>query len=247
MHLYAFVDETGNTGSNLFDEAQPDFFTGALITKTNFDVLYERKIRAICHRNGFDALHASELGFGPIEQAAPEILHLLKKVDARFFISRVEKRYLLATKVYDTFFDSGENPAASWTAYNIRPLKLILCFKVASLLTEDIAREFWSMLMARNETQARSKIPGICDAILERVPSLIDQRSQEIVRETLTWSRNHPDALDIFISGRQAKNGHMPNMVAFVNLLNGLEKFSAKWGRSLKKSSMTASLSSKVR
>ncbi len=28
--LYAFVDETGNTGHNLFDKAQPDFFTAAL-------------------------------------------------------------------------------------------------------------------------------------------------------------------------------------------------------------------------
>ena len=31
--LFAFVDETGNTGHNLFDEAQPNFFTAALITK----------------------------------------------------------------------------------------------------------------------------------------------------------------------------------------------------------------------
>lgn len=233
--MYAFVDETGNTGSNVFDEAQPDFFTGALVTKANFDVLHNRTIRAICRRNGFDSLHASVLGFGPIEHAAPEILRLLKKVDARFFISRVEKRYLVATKLYDTFFDSGENPAASWVAYNIRPLKLILCFKVATLMTDEIAREFWAMLMARNEKQARAKIPGICDAILARVPLLKDQRSREVVTETLAWSRAHPEALDIFIAGRQAKNGHMPNMVAFVNLLDGLEQFSKKWNRPLKK------------
>ena len=233
--MYAFVDETGNTGSNIFDEAQPDFFTGALVTKANFDVLHEKTIRAICRRNGFDSLHSSALGFGPIEQAAPDILRLLKKGDARFFISRVEKRYLLATKVFDTFFDSGENPGASWVAYNIRPLKLILCFKVATLLTNEIAREFWSMLMARNEKQARAKIPGICNSILERVPLLKDQRSREVVTETLAWSREHPEALDIFIARRQAKNGHMPNMVAFANLLDGLEGFSKRWKRPLKK------------
>lgn len=232
--VFAFVDETGNTGSNIFDEAQPDFFTGALITKTNFDLLHTKNLREICRRHGLDSLHASVLGFGPIEKMAPEILSLLKKVDARFFLSRVEKRYLVATKFYDTFFDSGENPAASWNAYNIKPLKLILCFKVATLLTEDIAREFWDMLMARNEKQARLKIPGICEAALERVPILKDKRSREVVIETLSWARDHPQALDIFISGRQAKNGHMPNMVAFGNLLDGLEGFSKRWNRPLK-------------
>ena len=233
--MYAFVDETGNTGPNLFDEAQPDFFTGALVTKKNFDDLHEKTVQAICRRNGFNSLHASVLGFGPIEQVAPDILRLLKKVDARFFISRVEKRYLLATKVFDTFFDSGENPAASWVAYNIRSLRLVLCFKVATLLTDEIAREFWSMLMAKKEKQARAKLSGICNSILERVPLLKDERSREIVTETLAWSREHPEALNIFIARRQAKNGHMPNMVAFANLLEGLENFSKIWKRPLNK------------
>jgi uncharacterized protein DUF3800 len=233
--LFAFVDETGNTGSNVFDEAQPDFFTGALITKSNFDVLHKKTLRAICQKHGFRSLHASVLGFGPIEKIAPDLLNLLKKVDARFFVSRVEKRYLVATKLYDTFFDSGENPAANWNAYNVRVMKLTLCFKLATILTDEIEREFWAMLMARNEKQARAKIPGICDAILENVHMLIDQRSREVVTQTLMWSRDHPEALDIFIAGRQAKNGHMPNMVAFTGLLDGLEGFSKRWNRPLRK------------
>jgi hypothetical protein len=229
------VDETGNTGKNIFDLDQPDFFTGALITKTNFDVLHGKRLQSIAMRAGVPALHASVVGMRPIENAAGDILRLLKKIDARFFVSRVEKRYLLATKVYDTFFDSGENPAASWSAYNIKPLKMILCFKVATLITEQIARDFWEMLMARNEKTARQKIPSICEDLLAQVPALADARSREVVTETLTWSRDHPEALDIFIAGRQAKNGHMPNMVAFANLLDGLEGSSKRWRRPLKK------------
>ena len=234
--MFAFVDETGNTGKNIFDPDQPDFFTGALITKTNFDVLHGNRLRSIAMRAGsVPALHASVVGMGPIEKNADDILNLLKKVDARFFVSRVEKRYLLATKVYDVFFDSGENPAASWSAYNIRPLRMILCFKVATMITEQIARDFWGMLMARNEKTAHQRIPGICDDLLAQVSTLADARSRELVTETLTWSRDHPEALDIFIAGRQAKNGHMPNMVAFASLLDGLEGFSKRWRRPLKK------------
>lgn len=112
---------------------------------------------------------------------------------------------------------------------------MILCFKVATLITEKIAHDFWDMLMARNEKMAREKIPGICGDLLERVNLLADAGSRKVVFETLVWSRDHPEALDIFISGRQAKNGHMPNLVAFGNLLDGLEGFSKRWRRPLKK------------
>lgn len=233
--MYAFVDETGNTGANIFDESQPNFYTGALITKSNFDVVWGSALRSLCRDCGIEAIHASVLGLGPIEMIAPGILPILKKADARFFMSRVEKRYLLATKIFDTFFDSGENPAVSWMTYNVRFLRLVLCFKVASITTDEIARKFWDMLMAKKETAARAMIPGICDALLARAPLLPDQRSRDIVIQTLDWSRTHPEALDIFIPGRQAKNGHMPNMVAFVNLLDGLEHMTKRWKRPLRK------------
>lgn len=233
--MFAFVDETGNTGANIFDHEQPDFFTGALITKSNFDFLYGKRLREICQHHDIEDLHASVLGFNRLEKPAFDLLDLLKTVDARFIISRVEKRYLLATKVFDTFFDSGENPAVPWTAYNIKLLKLILCFRVATLLTDDIAHDFWAMLMANSEHQARNQIPGICDAILKRVQMLPDDRSREIVTDTLSWAHDHPEALDVYIPRRQAKNGHMPNMVAFVNLLSGLEHFSRLWKRTVRK------------
>ena len=33
------------------------------------------------------------------------------------------KRYLLAVKMFDVLFDSGENAAVAWHNYNLRPLK----------------------------------------------------------------------------------------------------------------------------
>ncbi len=48
LPIYAYVDETGNTGHNLFDEVQPDFFTGALITKGDFDVAFGENARYCC-------------------------------------------------------------------------------------------------------------------------------------------------------------------------------------------------------
>jgi hypothetical protein len=229
--MYAFVDETGNTGGNLFDEDQPVFLTAALITRSDFDKSHRAAFESICARTEDGKLHASELGFGGIEQIAAQLLKLLKAADARFFISRVEKRYLLATKFFDTFFDSGENPAVPWQTYNIRPLRLILAFKVASLLDEQVAQMFWKMLMEKSEARARAMIPEICEAVADRVHYLPDARSQEVITDALAWSRDHPEGLDFYQAGRQAKNGHMPNVVAFTNLLEGLETLSSKWKR----------------
>ena len=105
--MFAFVDETGNTGANLLDEEQPDIFTAALITKSDFDLVYGAKVRRLAKRAGGTSLHAKDLGFKRIQPIARELCQIFKKADARFFVSRVEKRYLLATKIFDTFFDLG--------------------------------------------------------------------------------------------------------------------------------------------
>jgi hypothetical protein len=71
--MYAFVDETGNTGGNLLDEAQPDFFTAALITKSNFDLVYAADVARIAGTFGGEPLHGKDLGFVKVEQIADEL------------------------------------------------------------------------------------------------------------------------------------------------------------------------------
>ena len=65
--LYAYVDETGNTGHNLFDVAQPDFYTAALITKGDFDLAFARPTEAIANKLGVRSLHGKELGLVRLE------------------------------------------------------------------------------------------------------------------------------------------------------------------------------------
>jgi Protein of unknown function (DUF3800) len=152
--MFAFVDETGNTGENLFDEQQPLFITAALITKSDFDVVYKAQMTKLARKVGYPEVHAQRLGIGRIEEIARDLLKLLKSADAKFFLSRVEKRYLAATKVFDTIFDSGENHAVPWHVYNVRPLRMLLVFKVAYLLDEVMVRDFWACLMNKNAAHA---------------------------------------------------------------------------------------------
>ena len=118
--LYAYVDETGNTGHNLFDEAQPDFFTAALITNGDFDLQFARRTKMLANSLGEAQLHGKELGIRRIEESFRELIDLLYLSRARFYVCRVEKKYLIVTKLFDTIFDSGENAAVAWHHYNIK-------------------------------------------------------------------------------------------------------------------------------
>jgi ATP-dependent DNA ligase len=48
--VWAYVDETGNTGNRIFDDEQPFFTTAAMMTKSNFDLVYQAEISRIARR-----------------------------------------------------------------------------------------------------------------------------------------------------------------------------------------------------
>jgi hypothetical protein len=232
--MFAYVDETGNTGGNLFDPEQPWFVTIGLMTKANFDIL-ERTLFQAHDANGETDFHANEVGFEKIERIAPRLLAVSKKRDARFFISRVEKLYLATAKVIDTVFDSYENKAVPWHVYNLRPLKLILLFKLVHyVLDENMVKLFWESLMHKNSKRASELFVDACKAILVRVDNLTDKRSREIAREAFTWAIENYDRITVHSETKLIRYGHMPNMVAFTNLIDGIERQSQAWGNAVK-------------
>jgi len=229
--LFAYIDESGNTGHNLLDEAQPDFFSAALITKGDFDVRWGEKVSALAAEVGSEALHANVLGIAKIEEIAEDFLNLLISSQASFFVARVEKRYLLATKIFDSLFDSGENAAVAWHHYNIRPLRLMLVFKFAWIIDKETAKLFWSCLLEPNKEKAYSALPDIVSKLALNIERLPDARSRQIIGEALEWARTRPECIHIHMERKIARKAHFPNIVAFANLLDGLDRFSKQHKR----------------
>jgi hypothetical protein len=232
--IFAYVDESGNTGKNIFDQAQPDFFTAALVNKGDFDAIWTGRIAAIAQDIGAEAIHANELGLGKLEEIADQLYAILNKSNAHFFLSRVEKRYLLATKIFDVLFDSGENAAVAWHNYNFRPLKIMLAFKLAAVIDDGIAQEFWKCLLLPNEEESRKMLPAICAALKARLHILPDERSREVLGSGLDWIIKHPESIHFATEQKIAKQGHFPNLVAFANLLQGLQNFSQTWNKKMR-------------
>ncbi len=58
---FFYVDESGHTGPNLFDDSQPFLYYGTLSSKLNLDVLGKKYIPAIRKKVETKRLHAAEL------------------------------------------------------------------------------------------------------------------------------------------------------------------------------------------
>lgn len=233
--MYAYIDESGNTGYRILDPEQPLFVTAALITKTNFDIVAKHQVAAIARKAGVAALHGSELGANGVESIAAEILRVIKKADARFYISRLEKRYLAAAKVFDTYFDAGENKAVPYHIYWFKILRLTMVFKLATyVLTEEMAQVTWECVTATSVEKSRERFLEGAKLILARTSELPDERSQEIVRGAMQWALANPHSFSTHLGNKLDRHTHTPNVVAFVNLMDGIECLSISWDRPVK-------------
>ncbi len=77
MHFY--VDETGQTGRNLFDKTQPVLSYGVLSSDANLDKVAEADLAVIRKTLGVQRLHAAELGLHRLSDLVDTLLVLQKK------------------------------------------------------------------------------------------------------------------------------------------------------------------------
>jgi len=181
----------------------------------------------IAREVGVNALHANELGVAKIEAIADDLLKIVKRADARFFISRVEKKYLATTKVFDTYFDAGENLAVPWQVYWIRTLKLTMMFKLSQyVITSEIVEIVWDCLTASSEHRSKELFLAGAEAMLVNVPNLPDARSRTIVGDAMRWALENPENFHTHSPGKGGNKTHSPNFVAFTGLLEGMDRAS---------------------
>lgn len=103
--MYYYIDESGNTGLNLFDANQPKLFYGVLGCSANLDVIAEPLLTELRKELGVRRIHAAELGVGRLIPIAKRIADFSKKHDRRFFLLAVTKEDHAVISFYDQVFD----------------------------------------------------------------------------------------------------------------------------------------------
>ena len=219
--MYIYVDESGNTGANIFDPAQPVLFYGVLSSAVSVDVLAERRLARLRRRLGVQRLHANELRNEGLSSVAEDLLTIQKKLDLRFDFYRVRKIDHAAICFFDQVFDQGVNPAVPWHAY-WTPLRYLLLMKVRFLFDEDLLRDAWEARLTINDDKAERILQSVCAELLGRTSVLPDVRTREIVTDALNWAIANTSELSYNASSKASAIGVMPNAVGFQLVLMGI-------------------------
>lgn len=108
--VYLYFDESGNTGSNWTNKDQPYYVYGGWLIKKEKKNEAEKEIKRI-----FGSSNAKELKSSYIlERKKPEFKqlmdYLLSDILAIPVFGVVDKRYMIAAKIVETFFDCAYNP-----------------------------------------------------------------------------------------------------------------------------------------
>jgi hypothetical protein len=219
--VYFYVDESGHTGTNLFDENQPMLYYGVLSAKTNLDILAELKVQKIRKKLGVERLHAHELGMGGLVAIADDLSCLQKIYSPVIDVYRVAKPDHAIISFFDQVFDSGMNPAMTWTGY-WTPLRYILLLKVAYLFDDDLARRAWNARIDTNNASAQAELIGICRELETRVLRIPDLRSREIIGDTLRWAVAHPSDIHYNCKTKKDVLAITPNVIGFQTVMHGI-------------------------
>ena len=219
--MYFYIDESGNTGNNLFDPQQPILYYGVISSVKNLDVVAKAPLSLLRDELGVDRIHANELGNAGLPSVANKLTDLQKRHDIRFDLYLVNKKDHAAISFFDQVFDQGMNPAVPWTAY-WTPLRYLLLFKVASLFDEKILEKAWIARASRNDLEANKLLVEVCEELLSRIHVIPDARSREIISDALTWAASNVEKIEYNASDKDSSLQISPNLIGFQQVMQGI-------------------------
>lgn len=194
--MYFHIDESGNTGNNLFDPNQPRLSYGLLSSKTNADALGAPIHQAMLAKLGVKSLHASPLGMGRLEEIAPHLNALHRKMNFEFGLFVIEKRTYALVHLFEAIFDAGLNEAVPWSYY-WTPLRFYLIHHLDQLVDDDLLQHAWRLSIDRRIDRRFGEVVELLSALDQRLQvSGFDARIKEVMRDALRFGMNHPDRLD---------------------------------------------------
>lgn len=231
--MYFFVDESGNSGSNLFDPNQPCLHYGVLGSPKNLDIIAEPMLARLRKELGVKRLHAKDLRERRLIPVAEAFTAFQKRHDVRFQFYTVVKADHAITSFFDQVFDSGMNEAVPYHNY-WTPLRYLLLIKVAHLFDDDLRRRAWAARLEQNPNRCAEQLVALCNDLRQRLHLLPDARSRELIDGALIWAAARPEVISYGASNRESALQISPNLIGFQQVLQGIALMSARTGHKVR-------------
>lgn len=226
--MFFHVDESGNTGNNLFDPNQPRLSYGLLSSTTNADALCAPLHRRIQHIIGDNLIHANNLGMGGLAEIAPYLLQIQRKMNFDFDYYFIEKPTYALVTFFEAVFDAGLNEAVRWETY-WTPMRFMLIYKLSTLLDEPLLERSWHLCTTKRINERSDDIIQLLTDVMERAErSDLDRRSIEIIVDGLKYGIANPLALDFGVPDPRIVS---PNAVGFQFVVSAIARKMRKKNR----------------
>lgn len=219
--VFFYVDESGNTGNNLFDKQQPVLSYGVLSSRWDVDEHATAERDAILRTIAAPSLHANQLSHTQLRDISGALLELHSQYEFHFDYYFIDKPSFAVVTFFNAVFDAGLNDAMKrdwyWT-----PLRFPLIYAIDSILDEDLRRESWQLCLVPREKVAgeSTRIVSLLEAVLSRVEAAhIDARMKEILSDALRFGIKSPGAMDFGIYSPTALS---PNTICFQFVLTAI-------------------------
>lgn len=222
-----YIDESGNTGSNLLDTQQPIFtLIGVGIVHDHMVDILKRidEIKAIHKIPMKNELHAKNLRSHRRDHITKDIIDILIEHKTIFFILIVEKRFTIASSIDNDFFDPVYNDRCdnSWTfpnGKNERANFLYVCLSEEamnacgiSFCTGENLRDAYQLVL--RDIEGKHHEPNL-HYILQGAELHLNQLSK-----TIQDANTSAEPIDL-----RHKVLKSPNLFSFCDLLNKIENF----------------------
>lgn len=222
--MYFYIDESGHTGPNLFDPAQPVLYYGVISSTVDLDTEAQAAVQVLRDRLGVVRLHSNELGVARLTLIAEDIARITANFALTFDLLRVMKPDHALISFFDQTFDQGLNPAVPWMWY-WSPLKYPLLFAVADLFDEKLLKEAWTIRINTNSEEANPAYTALCRELISRVERTVtDRRLREILLDSLSWASEHPEDIHYNVYNRKDLLQISPNLIGFQSVMHTIAR-----------------------
>lgn len=216
-----YCDETGNSGLNLFDSSQPEFWVGTLLSQHDLQYTATSELKRLLALIGETELHANKMGLSKIEQIATGLRTIYENNNCTFVFSCINKVDLAKIKFFDYLFDSTTNPGVNTIHYGVRTLRFGLVDAFCHAISEKTAQHFWSIYDHPEEPDILSLL-----VLAEREIRFLvsDTRIVELFTSAFKGAKEKP--LEVFNTSKSLMDS--PNAVAFSQLIVGINRIFSK-------------------
>ena len=226
--MFFHIDESGNTGNNLFDSAQPRLSYGVLSSLRNVDALCINIHKQIQRKISDDQIHANRLGIGGLVEIAPYLIEIQKKMKFDFDYYFIEKLDYALVLFFDAVFDAGLNEAVKWDVY-WTPMRYLVIHKLSILFDEEMLRESWRLCTEKRIERYANDIVQLLSEVKRRaIVSGLDSRSIEIIVDAMDYGIAKPLELDFGFPDHKMIS---PNAVGFQFVVSCIARRVRRKGR----------------